>query len=349
MRAGAAMTRAAEAFLTAPTALRPALAATAIVSVVSGLVFIVVSEPFSWAADVHRNLAAARTLVDGTFGTFGTVTDYFYSPLAAALTIPALAVPEPWAVGAWLGIKVAILLAGTAWATRGLEPLDRALAAIAVTGFLPIVHDLELGNVTVIVIAAVALVAWRRDGLMWGVPLGLILATAPKPGLVPVLVWMLVQRPRALLGTGVTAAVALIGGWFVLGPAPFSAWWEALRSSPNLVAGNFALSGLPPVIAVATSLAVVVLTLVALRRGPAPGLVAAVGCGLLVSPYTVLYGAGLFAALAPAAAEAAPRGTLALVLLAPIGLVAAFPVWVAAALALALVVEPERWPSDLGS
>jgi hypothetical protein len=342
--AAVAMTRATVALLTAPTSLRPALAAVAIVSAVSGVVFVVVSGPFSWAADAHRNLAAAGSIVDGTFGT---VTDYFYSPLAAALTIPALAIPEPLAVGGWLALKAGILLAGAAWATRGLEPVDRALAAIAVIGFLPIVHDLELGNVTVIVIAALALLAWRRDALMWGVPLGLVLATAPKPGLVPVLVWMILQRPRALLGAGVTAVVALFVGWVALGPAPFSAWWAALRSSPNLVAGNFALSGLPTAIAVASSLAVVVLTVVALRRGPGPGLVASIACGLLVSPYTVLYAAGLVVVAVPAAAVSAPRGTLVLALLAPICLVAAFPIWVAAVLALALVVERERWSADL--
>lgn len=337
------MTRAAEAVLTARLPLRPALAALAIVSVVSGVAFAVVSESFSWAADVHRNLAAARSLVDGTYGT---IADYFYSPLAAALTIPALALPEPWAVGAWLSVKLAILLAGTAWATRDLEPLDRALAAIALVGFLPIVHDLELGNVTVIVIAAVALIVWRRDGALWGVPLGLVLATAPKPGLLPVLVWMLLQRPRALVGAGATAAVALTATWLAVGPVPFSVWWDALRSSPNLVAGNFALSGLPPLLAVVSSAVVVLLTLVALRRGPAPGLVAAVACGLLVSPYTVLYAAALAVVVTPAAALAAPRGTLALALLAPIGLVAAFPMWAAAVLGLALLVEGERWPSE---
>ena len=85
----------------------------------------------------------------------------------------------------------------------------------------------------------------------------------------------------------------------------------------------------------------------ALRRGPVTCLVASIACGLLVSPYTVLYAAGLVVVAVPAAAVAAPRGTVMLALLAPIGLVAAFPIWVAAGLALALVVERERWPSDL--
>jgi glycosyl transferase family 87 len=330
----------AEAWITARVPLRPALAAVAVLSVVAGVAFVVVSAPFSWTADVHRNLTAARSLLDGTFGR---VTDYFYSPLAAALTIPALAVPEAWAVGGWLALKIAILLAGTAWATRGLETVDRLLAAVAVVGFLPIVHDLELGNVTVIVVAAVALVAWRSDAATAGLLLGLVLATAPKPGLVPVLVWMLLQRPKALLGAGVTAVVGLLATWLAVGPAPFAAWWDALRSSPNLVAGNFALSGLSPVIAAASSVAVVGLTIVALRRGPVPGLIAAIACGLLVSPYTVLYAAGLFLVVAPAAALAAPRATLALALLAPIGLVTLFPVWVAATIVVALVVDAGRW------
>ena len=94
------------------------------------------------------------------------------------------------------------------------------------------------------------------------------------------------------------------------------------------------------------SVAVVAATLLALRRGPAPGLVAALACGLLVSPYTILYAAGVLLVAAPALARAAPRSILVLALLAPVGLVVAFPLWVGSVMLLAFTVPRGRWPGD---
>ncbi|HEY5434806.1 MAG TPA: hypothetical protein VIK13_06205, partial [Candidatus Limnocylindrales bacterium] len=102
--------------------MRPALLALAGFSVVMGVVLLLSIAGTAWAADAHRNLLAARALLDGTFGT---VDGYLYSPLAAALTVPALTVPEGAAIVGWLLLKVAILLIGTRVVTRGLLPLDR--------------------------------------------------------------------------------------------------------------------------------------------------------------------------------------------------------------------------------
>ena len=107
-------------------ATRPALLALAGFCMVTGVVLILSVAPRAWTTDAHRNLLAARSLLDGTFGT---VDGYLYSPLAAALTIPALAVPEGVAVVGWVLLKVAILLIATRVATRGLQSLDRLLAS----------------------------------------------------------------------------------------------------------------------------------------------------------------------------------------------------------------------------
>jgi len=307
---------------------------------VTGVVMILSIANPAWAADVDRNLLAARALLDGTFGT---VDGYLYSPLAAALTIPALAVPEGAVVVGWIVLRVAILLIATNVVTRGLRPLDRFLASAAAIAFLPILYDLELGNVTVLIAAAVAVVAWTPDRAAAGIPLGIVLAAAPKPQLIPVLIWMALFRRKALVGALGTAGVGTLGALAAFGPGPYGEWVAALHAPPDLVVGNLSLSGLPPFAAISASVAVATVTLLALRRGPAPGLVAALACGLLVSPYTILYAAGVLLVAAPALARAAPRATLVLALLAPVGLVVAFPVWVGFVMLLALVIPRRRW------
>jgi len=321
--------------------MRPALLALAGFSVVMGVVLLLSIAGTAWAADAHRNLLAARALLDGTFGT---VEGYLYSPLAAALTIPALAVPEGVAVVGWLLLKVVLLLLATVAVTRDLRPVDQVLVAAAAVAFLPILYDLELGNVTVLIAAAIATVAWIPDRASAGIPLGIILATAPKPQLIPVLIWMALFRRRALAGALGAAGVGTLAGFVVVGPGPYEAWIAALRAPPDLTRGNLSLSGMPTLIAIPAALAVVAGTILALRRGPAPGLVAALACGLLVSPYTILYGAGVLLVATPCLARAAPRGTLALALLAPVGLVVAFPLWVASVGLLAFAVPSEPWP-----
>ena len=322
---------------------RPALLALAGLSVLTGIGLLLSVAGTAWAADAHRNLLAARSLLDGTFGT---VEGYLYSPLAAALTVPALTVPEGAAIVGWLVLKLAILAVAASAVTRGLAPLDRLLAAAAVIAFLPDLYDLELGNVTILIAAAIAVVAWMPDRWATGVVLGIMLAATPKPQLIPVLIWMAVFRRRALVGALGAAGLGTLAVFAIVGPGPFETWVAALRVPPDLTQGNFSLSALPPLVAVPAAVFVAAGTLLALRRGPAPGLVATLACGLLVSPYTIMYAAGVLVVAAPALARAAPRATLALALLAPVALVVAFPLWVASVLLLALNIPRGRWPVD---
>jgi hypothetical protein len=328
---------------------RPALVGLAFLTALVGGFAVARAAQNVWAVDAHRNLAAAVALLNGTFGS---VPDYLYSPLAAVLTVPALALPTDVAVVAWLALKIALLAVGTAVATRGLGGIDRLLLGVAVVGFLPILYDLELGNVTVIVLAAVAAIAWTPDRVTTGIPLGLILATAPKPQLVPVLVWLAVTHRRALVGALVTAALATLVGLALTGPAAYAVWVEALRAPAYLSSGeviNLALWSLPPVVAVPGALAAIGGFYLALRRGYWPGLLAAICVGLLLAPYTLIYGAGLLPVAAPAGVRASPRAVLGLAITAPVALVLAFPVWVGLVLALAALLSAGAWPSRLGS
>ena len=327
-------------------AARPALVGLAVVSAIVGAFAVVRAAPNVWAVDAERNLEAALALANGSFGT---VVDYLYSPLAAALTMPALAVPAEVAVFAWLAFELLVLMVATAVATRGMERPDRVLAGILVICFLPILYDLELGNVTVVVAATVALVAWTPDRVATGIPLGLVLATAPKPQLIPVLIWLAVFHRRALAGAAGTAVLATLAGLALAGPAAYVTWVEILRA-PRYLGGerviNLALWSLPLPLALAGSVAAVGAFVVALRRGYWPGLIAAICVGLLMAPYTLIYAAGVLLVGVPAAARAAPRAVLALAVTAPVALVLAFPVWVGAVLALAVLVSADRWPAS---
>jgi Glycosyltransferase family 87 len=326
-------------------AARPAMVGLAFLSILVGTFAIVRAAQNVWAVDAHRNLAAAAALQNGTFGS---VPDYLYSPLAAALTVPALALPTDVAVVAWLALKIVLLAFGAAVATRGLARVDRLLLGIAVVGFLPVLYDLELGNVTVIVLVAVVAIVWAPDRMATGIPLGLVLATAPKPQLIPVLVWLVLAHRRALAGALVMAALATLVGVALTGPAAYGAWVDALRVPAYLNSGeiiNLAIWSMPPVVAVPVGVVATAGFFVTLRRGYWPGLVGAICLGLLLAPYTLIYGAALLPATAPAVVRASPRVALALAITAPVALVLAFPAWVALALVFAVLMPTEAWPS----
>jgi len=223
------------------------------------------------------------------------------------------------------------------------------LVGVVVIGFLPIVYDVELGNVTVIVIAALAAIAWMPDRAAAGVPLGLILATAPKPQLIPVLVWLVIAHRQALFGACVTAALATLIGLAFIGLPAYEAWVAALRAPAYLNSGeviNLALWSLPAIIAVPSAVIAIAAFGVAFRRGYWPGLLAAICVGLLLAPYTLIYGAGLLLVAAPAAARASPSAVLALAITAPAGLILAFPAWIGLLLAFAVLLPAEAWPSS---
>jgi hypothetical protein len=328
-----------------PADQRRLLAVTGIAAwfAVSGISAWIIVAPETWAEDARRNLAAAQALLDGHFGT---VEGYLYSPLAALLTAPFTLVPEAVAIWTWLAFKAALVVVGGYVAVRGRPTAERVAAAIAAVAFLPILYDLELGNVTVLLVAAMAFVAWRGDGYLTGVPLGLVLATAPKPQLIFFLLWMVLYRRRSLVGALATAVAATGLTVLVVGLDPYRAWIEALRAPTYLSGsqlGNKSLTTLPPPLAAVSIVASLGLALLALRRGRWPALAAALALGLLVSPYTLVYAAGVFLVAAPALWMGAPGVLLALALVAPVGLVVAFPAWVGAALVAAAVLPREAW------
>jgi alpha-1,2-mannosyltransferase len=329
-----------------PARRRLALLAIAGITCSIGIVALVSLVDAAWMVDIRRNLGAARDLLAGDFGRDG---GYLYSPFAALVTVPLTWLPEPVAVGTWLAIGVAIVVAGVARTTRRLPLADRALTGVSVITFVPVVYDLMLGNVTSVVIAAVALAAWRADRPRNGILLGLVVAAVPKPGLIPVLVWMLVFRRRALLGAIAAAAVASFACVALVGLEPFQAWIRVLRAPDYLsspMAGNMALGSLPMPWSALLAAAAIGLALAALRRGPWPALAAAICLGLLVSPFTLAYAAGVLLVVVPALAAGSPLAATGFALTASLGVVLGFPVWVASALCASVVLPSSWWPGS---
>jgi hypothetical protein len=291
----------------------------------------------AWAVDADRNLAAARDLVAGRFGADH---GYVYSPLAALLTVPWTWLPQGAAVGAWFALRMAVLLVGVAFATRGWPTQDRILTGIASAFFVPVAYDLLLGNVSILLAVSVAVVAWRRDDWRTGIVLGLALATIPKPQLVPVLLWMLFYRRQALLAAIVTAALATVATAALTGTEPYQAWVGVLRSvdylsSPML--GNRSLFAVvsPPLGAILAVVATAA-TLASLARSSLAGLVACIVLGMLVAPYTLAYAPVLLLVVARPIADRMPRLALAEAMTASVGVILAMPLWLAGVLALTL-------------
>ena len=323
----------------------PRIFAIAAMNAILGAVVGVLIFPIAWSADGDRNLAAAQALAAGTFGQDHT---YLYSPLAAALTLPvAAALPYGAAIAGWLAARLAVLAAGLARQTRGLSTPDRILLAIAAISFVPTLYDLLLGNVSILIAAVVAVVAWSDDGYLPGLPLGLMLATIPKPALIPILIWMLVFRRRAFLSAVGSAAIFSVIALIVLGAAAYGAWFQVLLHPYYLGTqqlGNLALGAmLPGILAWPLMALTVAATLVALRRGETPGFIACLCAGLLIAPYTMAYGAVLLLLAVRPLAQVAPMRTFALAATGSIAVIVFLPLWVGAILVTTLAVPRTAW------
>jgi hypothetical protein len=318
----------------------PGVLAVAVLTTIVGAAVAVAISPKAWAVDIDRNLAAADALARGSFGM---VEGYLYTPLAALLTIPLTLVPAGLAVAAWFVARLGLVLAGAARETRGWMLGDRWAAALAAVMFVPTLHDLMLGNVSIIMTAGIALVLWGRDRWVSGLALGLVLATVPKPQLLPILVWMLVFRRRALGGTLGAAFAASVAGILALGVDRYRTFVDVVLHAPYLgtpMYGNLGLSALTPEVAIPLGVLVVAATAVAFWRGEMPGFICAVAAGILLAPYTMAYSVvPLLLGVRPLA-DASPRAAFALAITASLGVLVALPLWLGAVMVAAIVLVP---------
>ena len=311
-----------------------------------GLVVAYWLAPQLWLADATRNLAAAADMVAGRFGSDPV---YLYSPLAAALTIPATLVPAAVAGAGWLVLRVGVVVACVRRATAGRTVAEQVIVLVAVLAFVPVVVDLMLGNVSILLAGAVALVAWAPDRGRNGILLGLALATVPKPALIPILIWMALYRRRALIAAIVTAGLLTAGAVAVLGLGVYQSWFETLRHPYYLGgsgAGNLSIGALvPDMIGIPLQVVSVIAALVALRRGETAGLVGAIAVGLLVAPYTMAYGAVFLLIVVGPIRRVVPASLMTIgAMAAPAISILFLPVLAGSVLALAAFPRSPGWP-----
>jgi hypothetical protein len=167
-----------------------------------------------WGIDGARNLEVARIWLNG--GDPYSVTGFLYAPLAFILTAPWTLVREDVALTGWFVLRLLVVIGSTWYATRGMPPAVRALATVVVSACVPVLSEFVLGNVTIPIAAAMLPILYRRDRLS-GIPFAVVFAAAPKPLLIPFLLWVLVHRrkmvaPMVISGLAVTAIATAIAG-----------------------------------------------------------------------------------------------------------------------------------------
>lgn len=308
---------------------RPTLVAVAAMNAITGLAAAAILAPDTFGQDADTYRRCALFLAEGRIDC-----SFPYPPLAALVARPLTWVSPTTAAVVMTLIGFAILVIGVRLETRGQAPVDRWLVAVAALGFAPVVYELLLGQVTLLIAAALYPAVRRTDGFRNGIALGIVLAIAPKPMVLPVLVWMMVWRRQALTAALLTALTMTSLGLALTGPDQYRQWVSLLTGAGggSLVAmsGNLSLWGSalgPGEFALAAAISVA--TLWTILREPSRGFVAALFASLLLAPYTQLYAASLLLLAVKPALVFAPRATRVLALIAnpALGFLVALAAW----------------------
>jgi len=178
-----------------------------------------------------------------------TGAPYLYPPLFAAVWSLGLSAPA-FALGKLTLALVATWVAATRFGASIAVAFGLGLLVVA---FPPFVHDLILGNVMVLYLAAV-LLSSSRPGWLGSSVLGVVCASVLKPMIGPYLLWLLIVRPAdfartLVVGVGVTLAAAVL-----LGPARYAEYLGAIPYLTDLAApfmGNLGLSSVSMTLALA--------------------------------------------------------------------------------------------------
>ena len=296
---------------------RPTLLTVAVINVVSFIVIAPYIAPANYGLDVGTFRQCAVALTQGV-----AYCGSPYPPLMGVAALPLSWVSSAAAAVLMPTLGITILAFGILAETRGHARIDRLLIAISVYTFTPVVYELLLGQTTILIGAAIYLVARRSDAFRNGIAIGIVLAVAPKALLAPILLWMLVWRRHALGGALLTAVVLTGVALLVMGPDPYRAWIGTVTGAgkTSLVGwlsdrdmGNLSLWPLEPV-TIATAIFVAAATVVAIARDESRGFVASILGGLLLAPYTLLYGYTLVLLAVKPALAYAPRVTRGLAL-----------------------------------
>lgn len=153
---------------------------------------------------------------------------YLYAPPLAVGTLPFTALHLPTATILWFLVRVALL--AIACAVMPVRPMVRLLVFAVAAFSQPVLQDLVLGNVSVLVVVALAF-AWRGlDRPMGSIATAVAMSVRPTLGIL-LIWWALRRRWRALLTTLVA------GGLLILATLPFvgpQAYFDYLTMLGNL-------------------------------------------------------------------------------------------------------------------
>lgn len=303
---------------------RPTLFAIAVMNVITGLGLAVTIGAANFGQDSGLFRRCAVQLAEGSHEFCG----FLYSPLTALAARPLTWISPTAAMITMSLIGLAIVITGVAVETRGQARVDRVLVAVAAVSFAPVVYELLLGQTTLLIAAALYPLARRPDSLRTGVPFGIVLALAPKPLLLPILVWMLAWRRQALVATVATTLFLTALGMGLLGLDQYREWIgvlsgagkESVGGSFILSArdtGNFSIWPLTPATFVLGGF-VGAASLWAIRKDDVRGFIAALFAGLLLAPYSLLYAFSILLLAVKPMLVIAPRTTRAMALIANI-------------------------------
>ena len=229
--------------------------------------------------------AAGRLATGGPLYIFDTsIAEYYLYP-------PPMAVVWGWGLTPelFIGLKVAALAGvGVLGARVGGPPIAAGAAAVVLALLTPPVqHDFVLANVMTLYLgvlaASVALRGWAG-----AVPLGLMVAIAFKPFVVPYVLWLLIRRRSDGVRVVTVAAVATAVFVVLAGPGRYLEYVAALPAMSTLATaftGNLGLVTISPLAAVAGFVVAYAAAFVAgLRLDETQGAAIALAVTLLAQP-----------------------------------------------------------------
>jgi hypothetical protein len=230
--------------------------------------------------------------LEGPFspGFFGL---YLYAPPLAAFTLPFTILSQDASVALWFVIRIGLLMLGCA--ILPVRPAVRLYTfAVAAISF-PVLIDLNLGNVSVVVMVLLA-VTWRwLDRPLGSVALAAAMSVRPTLGLV--LIWWLLRRAwRPIVWALAAGVVMIVATLPFVGVDSYIQYLTVLRNvsemtgvQNNLDLGTTVLRfGLGPILATIALYAgyalAIVAMLVSLRYDREASFMVTIGAAMLLAP-----------------------------------------------------------------
>ena len=267
------------------------LAAAAFVLADLAIVFVIGPRDFGFDFTCCYQQAAARALDDpSTLYAWSDTYEFRYTPVGALFFVPLVPLSETTATWAWLLFKVAVLVVVAVWFGRSWPADRRVLLALMVLAFPPAIHDLVIGNVSILTLFVFLAVARWQDP-RGGVALGLLVVLMPKPHLFPVLAYLAFRRPRDFAASLATIAAGLAIGLVIFGPNPWIAFIDSLREPlGRTFTANVGFSGLFGPIGVVIGLLVGgAIVIAGIVLGGSRGYGLSIIGGIAMGPYTFIH------------------------------------------------------------